>query len=80
MSPDSVRKLVNATPFQPLEFHLADGRTLEVPHPEFIAMSKAGRTLHIIDPDQDENWELVDVFLVLSAGPKKKRPKTRRAS
>ena len=78
MSPDSIRKLIHKTPFEPLEFHLADGRTLEAPHPDFIAMTKSGRTLIVTDAQQDENWEMVDVFLVLSAGPKKKRAKARR--
>jgi hypothetical protein len=78
MSPDSIRQLVRATPFEPIEIHLADGRTLEVPHPDFIALTRSGRSVIVTDPHQDENWEIVDVFLILSAGPKKKRPKTRK--
>lgn len=76
MSPDSIRKQMHAEPFRPFDFHLADGRTLHVPHPDFIAATRSGRTLIVTDPERDENWELVDVFLILSAGPGK-RPRTR---
>ena len=31
-----LRKLVQPTPFRPFRLHLADGRAVEVPHPEYI--------------------------------------------
>ena len=63
MTIDELRKIVHATPFQPFKLRLADGRTISVPHPDFIAMGGQGRT--VIVTTQDETlWNLVDLLLV----------------
>src|SRR5262245_10035992 len=43
MTLDQIRAAHFARPFRPFFLHLADGRTLHVPHPEFLAYSPAGR-------------------------------------
>ncbi len=64
MSPDAVKKFMHATPWQPFTLHLADGRKIHVPHPDFISITRAGRTLLVTTVDED--FEMIDVFLILS--------------
>jgi hypothetical protein len=56
--------LHQARPFQPFDIHLADGRTLAVEHPEFLAQSPTGRTIGVGRPDG--TIETVDLLLVVS--------------
>ena len=42
--------------------HMADGRSLSVPHREFMAISPAGRTVVVYQPDG--SFEIVDLLLV----------------
>jgi hypothetical protein len=37
-----IRDLSALTPFRPFRVHLADGRKLDVPHPEFVWLPKPG--------------------------------------
>jgi len=54
----------NARPFQPFRIHLADGRVLDVPHPECLAYAPQARTVVVVKPD--ESFEVVDLLLVTS--------------
>lgn len=36
ITPRDVRDLVHASPFKPFRLHLANGKSLRVPHPDFI--------------------------------------------
>ncbi len=49
---NQVREAVRAQPFVPFIIHLADGRTFDVPHPEFVAVSPNGRELLFVADDQ----------------------------
>jgi hypothetical protein len=42
---------------------MADGRTVEIPHPEFAMISGSGRIFYVAKPDSDL-FEAFDVFLV----------------
>ena len=64
MSPDAVKKFMHATPWKPFVLCLADGRNIQVPHPDFISISRAGRT--VVVTAVDEEFEMIDVFLILS--------------
>ncbi len=64
MSPDAVKKFMHASPWKPFTLCLADGRKIHVPHPDFISISRAGRT--VIVTIEDEEFEMMDVFLILS--------------
>jgi hypothetical protein len=79
MTIDQIRKLHQARPFQPFRINLADSRSLEVSHPELLAINPSGRT--IIAVTGDENlYEVVDLLLVTTlevlnghAKPRKRR-------
>jgi hypothetical protein len=69
MKIEQLRKLHRAQPFQPFDIHLADGRTLPVEHPEFLAQTRTGRTIAVADPDSV--IEIVDLLLVVSLKPRR---------
>jgi len=35
-----IRDLVHAEPFKPFRLHLADGKSLRIPHPDFILVTR----------------------------------------
>jgi len=37
---DDFRQLVHAQPFKPFRLHLADGKSLRVPHPDFMLVAR----------------------------------------
>ena len=57
-----------ATPFQPFEINLADGRALPVEHPELLAINAPGRTIGVARADG--TIEIVDLLLVTSLKPR----------
>lgn len=64
MTLEQLRKLHLARPFQPFDVFLADGRSLPVEHPEFLAQSPTGRTIMV--GLIDGTHEIVDLLLVTS--------------
>jgi len=64
MTLEQVRTVHFARPFRPFTIHLADGRKFDVPHPEFLAYSRSGRTLLFVTPEED--LERIDLLLVTS--------------
>jgi hypothetical protein len=38
-------------PFRPFTIRMADGRTFQVVHPDFVARSPTGRTIIVYQPD-----------------------------
>ncbi|MDX1969903.1 MAG: hypothetical protein SFV23_22205 [Planctomycetaceae bacterium] len=64
MTHERLTQAHNARPFQPFRIHLADGRTLEVPHPECLAYAPQGRTFIVVKAD--ESFEIIDLLLVTS--------------
>ncbi len=67
MTIEQLRRMHQARPFRPFRVHMADGRHLDVSHPEFLAHTPAGRTVVIAQPD--ESFELIDLLLVTSLEP-----------
>jgi hypothetical protein len=63
---EKLREVHKAQPFRPFELHMADGRSLRVDHPEFLATSPSGRTAVVYLPD--DRLEIVDLLLVSSIG------------
>jgi len=59
-----LREVVQARPFRPFRLHLGDGRALDVPHPDFVAIHPQGRIAIVFGPK--ERFEVVDVMLVSS--------------
>jgi hypothetical protein len=63
MTIDQIRRLHRAQPFQPFRIHLADSRSLDVTHPEVLAISEPGRTISVA---WDGAFEIIDLLLVVS--------------
>lgn len=65
MTTDRLRNAIAARPFRPFAIHLADGNKLRVPHPDFVSLSPAGRTLVIYEGEGDhEQANILDLLLV----------------
>ena len=67
MTTPQLRSMLRATPFQPFEIFMADGRSLSVQHPEMVAITSGGRTIGVAATD--ERIEIVDLLLVTSLKP-----------
>jgi len=64
MTIEQLTTVLHAQPFQPFRIHMADGRSVDVAHPDFLSRSPAGRT--VIVYKQDETFEIIDMLLVAS--------------
>jgi hypothetical protein len=64
MDLNTIREALHRQPFQPFSLRLADGRSLEVPHPDFMAMTKR----IVIVVAEDNSWKAVDPILIVSLG------------
>ena len=64
MTSDQLRLAHKAQPFVPFRVNLADGRSIPVLHPEYLAWNPAGRTVIIIQPD--DSCQHIDLLLVTS--------------
>ena len=64
MTGGEIRKLFKATPFLPFRVHMANGKSVDVPHPDFMHLSPTGRRLIVDRPD--DTFEIIDVLLVTS--------------
>jgi hypothetical protein len=69
MSIDELRKLTS-NGFRPFKIYLSDGRSFDVPHPEFIAFS---RRIVVVFGD-DELPNIIDPLHIVSAKPGKAKP------
>ena len=47
---------------RPFKVATADGRTFEVPHPEFAALTRSGRLLYVML--ENDRTEALDVLLI----------------
>jgi len=61
MTVDQLRKLHEARSFRPLRLHLADGRSLPVDHPEFLAFT-GGRT--VLLGTSDDSFHVLDILMI----------------
>ncbi len=59
---EQLRTTHRATPFQPLTIHMGDGRQFPIPHPDFLSMSPAGRTVVVYHADGSAS--IVDLLLM----------------
>jgi hypothetical protein len=62
MTAEQLRAMREANPFRPFTIYLADGRSLAVPHRDFVSQSPGGRTLIVYQ--SDEAFSVVDLYLV----------------
>ena len=68
MTSNQFRTVWKAAPFTPFQIHLADGRSLKVPHPDYAQLSPTGRIASVWDTD-GEAFETIDLLLVTSLKP-----------
>jgi hypothetical protein len=61
MTTDTLREAVRTG--RPFKITMADGHTVEIPHPEFAMISGSGRIFYVAKPDSDL-FEAFDVFLI----------------
>lgn len=62
MNVEQFQTVQRAQPFRPYRIHMADGRSLDVHHPDFVARTPTGRTIIVYKPD--DTFEVVDLLRV----------------
>jgi hypothetical protein len=62
MTAEQLRVMREANPFRPFTIYLADGRSLFVPHRDFVSQSPGGRTILVYNGD--DSFSFVDLYLV----------------
>lgn len=76
MTVEQMREMNAARPFRPYTVHLADGRSLDIDHPEFLMFSRTGRTIVVSKPN--DTFEIVDLLLVTSLAARNGHAKSKR--
>ena len=68
-----VRAALHRQPFKPFVISLADGRSLSVPHPDFVALMPR----RVIVGAEDDSWSVVEPLMIVSldSPPKKGKGK-----
>jgi hypothetical protein len=66
MTEQTVRKMRDASPFRPFRIHLADGRDLEVVHPDHLFFMPKRPEFIVVLPNGD--FRIVDKDQVVSIG------------
>jgi hypothetical protein len=78
MTIEQLRSAYQASPFRPFTIHLADGRSFQIRHRDYLSHSPSGRT--IIVYGDDDNFSVLDLLLVteleVHPGPQKRRRPT----
>jgi hypothetical protein len=62
MDLQGLRDALRREPFHPFAMRLADGRSLQIRHPEFVAVGNR-RVVVIAD---DDSWSVVEPILIVS--------------
>lgn len=62
MNLDGLRTALKREPFQRFAIRLADGRSVPVKHPEFVAV---GPRLVVV-VDEDNSWSIIEPILIVS--------------
>jgi hypothetical protein len=57
-----VREALHKQPFEAFVIRLADGRSLPVPHPDFVALTPR----RVIVGTEDDCWSIVEPLLIVS--------------
>jgi hypothetical protein len=59
---EQFRALLHRQPFQPFTIRMADGRAIDVAHPDFVALSHSVRTVVVSQPN--ESYSVLDLLLM----------------
>ena len=68
-----VREALHKQPFEPFAIRLADGRSLPVPHPDFVALTSR----RVIVGAEDDSWSIIEPLLNVSLDSLPKQGKGR---
>jgi len=63
MTAQELRAALQAMPFRPFIVRMADGRSFEVRHPDFLLVGPNGRTVFAFSPSGEE-FSILDVLLM----------------
>ena len=64
MTVDQIRSLQDATPFRAFRIHMANGKSADVPHPDFMSLFPTGRIMIVYRAN--DSFEVIDTLLVTS--------------
>jgi hypothetical protein len=82
MKADDLRALQHAVPFQAFSLALADGRSFDVPHPDFISVAPKGTAVALWDKDGNIGGYLDSALIaevrIAQAGrtPRRRKPRS----
>jgi hypothetical protein len=62
MTTDQFRQTLHQVPFRPFTIRMADGRSFDVVHRDFVAQSPSGRTVIVFY--SDEGYSVLDLLLM----------------
>lgn len=62
MTIEQLRAAHQTVPFRPFTLRMADGRSFDVPRPEYLSMSPTGRT--VIVYGNDDEFAILDLLLI----------------
>jgi hypothetical protein len=62
MTIEQFRATLHQTPFRPFTIRMADGRSFDIAHRDFIAQSPSGRTVIVVQ--DDESCSVLDLLLM----------------
>jgi hypothetical protein len=62
MTIEQLRRVHQATPFEPFSLYMADGRSYEIPHRDFLSPSPTGRT--VVVHHADDSASILDLLLI----------------
>jgi hypothetical protein len=62
MTTEQFKTTLHQQPFRPFTIRMADGRSFEVSHRDFVAQSPSGRTVIVFQPD--ESYSVLDLLLM----------------
>jgi hypothetical protein len=76
MTIEELRRVHQVRPFEPFRIHMADGRSVDVDHPEYMSFSRRGRVAYVSTPG--EGLESIDLLLIASLEKITRRSHRRR--
>jgi hypothetical protein len=62
MTTEQFRAMLHHQPFRPFVIRMADGRSFEVAHRDYVAMSPTGRTVILYQDNED--FSVLDMLLM----------------
>lgn len=76
MTIEQLRDVHQAQPFQPFTLELANGKTVHVPHPEFLSYYPRGRSVAVAV--SEKVIKIIDVMLIASIQVGNGKPQRRK--